>query len=388
MLRALLALLLSVSIAACSGGLDQYGADGGLSPGAEAGAAVTDASPGIDAVRVADFTCGGTDVPVEPAHPNMLVVFDRSCSMRRQHASPKTFGTHAGDPSTRWHMARQALDKVTAAHQNRVRFGLMVFPRPAQGCGDAPALNVKPGLVARAAINKALDSASVNPFTLCPAPGASSGGAQPQVTPTAEAITAAGKVQALQDTKRESMILLMTDGYATCGASAGSLGAQVAGLSSKKIKTVVVGFGDAETATALSMLDAMATAGGAPQTGAKTKFWLASSPATLQAALNAIVSDAISCTFSLKKTPPDPKRLFAFLDGKLTPSTGAHGWSYDSAANAVTFKGDTCKRLRAGQVKNVSLVFGCPKPKCVPKPVVGDGYYNDCDGQVDEQCLK
>lgn len=381
----LVSILLLIALSACSAGIEEGGGDGGPS-----GAAPDLLSYGGDGARHLDAkTCGATAFQIEPAHPNVLVLFDRSCSMRRRYDLPTgDFGTGPTDPKTRWFMARQAVDKLTKAYQTRVRFGLMVFPRPTKGCGDLPQLNVTPAVMRRSAILSALDQTAVVPFTLCPPKGQPGTGPQPTETPTAEAMSAATALKELKDPARASYILLITDGMATCGATAASLGAQTATLKAQGVKTAVVGFGEADQPTAVAMLGTMATQGGMSKPGGKQAFWLATDPASLQQALDSLVSQAVSCSFSLKQTPPAKDKLYAFHDGQNVAEGGADGWTYDAAANAITFHGASCQRLKQGQVKNVSLVFGCPDPACVPSKEVCDGFDNDCDGKVDEGCIE
>jgi hypothetical protein len=353
---------------ACSGEVDTAPSETGPGP-------ATDGA-------VAETSCGATGFEIEAVQPNMLILFDRSCSMRRRFDQATQFGAGPADPVTRWFVGRKAVDGMTKAFGVRIRFGLMVFPRPAKGCGDAPALNVDFGLTNRTKILNALDAKDVEPFSLCTPPESSTPGSQPHVTPTSEALSAAGA--AFVDRQGPNYVLLITDGYATCSATAQSLGAQTAALLAKGIRTAVVGFGDVGSPVARAMLDAIANAGGTPKAG-QTAFWLASSAAELNQALAAIVGEAVSCSFKLKQTPPDPTKLFAFFDGKQVETSA---WTYDAQANTATFEGEACQRLKRGDVMNVSLVFGCPDPACVPSKEVCDAFDNDCDGQVDEGCLE
>jgi hypothetical protein len=353
----------------------------GCSGQVDPGASETGPRPAKDGA-VSETSCGATGFELEAVQPNMLILFDRSCSMRRRFDLATQFGAGPTDPGTRWFVGRRAVDEMTKAFAARIRFGLMVFPRPAKGCGDAPVVNVPFELINRTKILSALDAKDVQPFSLCTPPESSTPGPQPHVTPTSEALAAAGA--AFVDRQGPNYILLITDGHATCNATAQSLGAQAAALLAKGIRTAVVGFGDVGSPVATTMLDAVANAGGAPKSG-KTAFWLASSSAELKQALATIVGEAVSCSFKLKQTPPDPTKLFAFFDGK---QVDAGAWTYDAKTNSVTFTGEACQRLKKGVVMNVSLVFGCPDPACVPSKEVCDAFDNDCDGEVDEGCLE
>lgn len=395
-----IAMLLGVLLAAAcgsdseeaAGGGKGYTTDGGAGTSGKAGQGQGGSivnTDGGDAAGAAgngtagsagDASCGAQGLAIEAIPPDMLVVFDRSCSMRRfYNSSEPVFGTGPADPNTRWAMAHGALEAVMATYENLIRFGLMVFPRPYFGCGDNPEVNVMPDIVNKAAVLASLDQN--HPFDVCLTD------AQPKETPTGAALTSVLNASIFKPTERDAYVLLMTDGMASCGETATSLGQLVQGIAAKGAKTGVVGFGDVDAAQSVQMLDAMGQAGGL-KAGGPPWYWLAQNPAELQAAIGAIVSKVISCKFKLQDVPPDPGKVFAYFDGQPVPADPANGWTYDAATNTVTFHGTACKSLQEGKVKNVSLVFGCPDPTCVPTTEKCDGYDNDCNGLVDENCVK
>lgn len=325
-----------------------------------------------------DATCGATAITIEAVPPDMLVVFDRSCSMRRFYDSNQpVFGYGPDDPKTRWAMAVNALDSIMGQYENRIRFGLMVFPRPYQGCGDSPNVNIVPEVTNRSAILQKLQQ--VHPFDIC------ASGQQPAETPTSEALSAVVSENVFEPAVRDGYVLLMTDGMATCGASAASLAQLVTTIGGVGAKTAVVGFGDVDQPEAAAMLNAMGQAGGVK--AGSPWYWYAEDPNSLLAAISDIVQNAVSCTFKLDQAPPDPDKVYAYFDGQDVPADPANGWSYDPASLTVTFNGASCQSLQSGNVKNVSVVFGCPDSECQPSTEVCDGYDNDCNGQVDDGCV-
>ena len=75
---------------------------------------------------VPDGTCGSTEVTIAPIAPNVLIVLDRSCSMR-----------NAVNGVPKWTSAVMAINQLTTNFDDEVRWGLTMFPDTVGGdCGQ------------------------------------------------------------------------------------------------------------------------------------------------------------------------------------------------------------------------------------------------------------
>ncbi len=104
-----------------------------------------DVPPGLD-TGPADAFCGGGTVEIDYRAPNVMVILDRSCSMRRRVDMPGEFGTGPDDTRTRWNQAASAVLSLVRADETRIFWGLMAFPDSREGCGDDVSAEVLPVL--------------------------------------------------------------------------------------------------------------------------------------------------------------------------------------------------------------------------------------------------
>ncbi len=291
-------------------------------------------------------TCGGQEAKAEAVAPNILLVLDRSCSM-----------TDNVNGSTKWEIAVQAIQTMTAAYAGKIRFGLTMFPDlVAPNCGqDAIPVPVAPGT--EMTISDLLGSALMNNDPYFPN--------GPCVTNIDTAMQQAATEPAFTDPDRDSYALLITDGKQSgCNLAGGDNGTTMIIQTlhdTAMVSTFVLGFGSGIDP---DQMNKFADAGGVPA-GDPQKYYDASDQASLDMALQTIADKTLGCTFQLADVPPNPDEIYVFFNNveKIArDATHMKGWDYDAASNQVTFYGEQCSDLKAGTVTDVDIVFGCDEP--------------------------
>lgn len=299
--------------------------------------------------------CGGEELKGDPQPPNLLLVVDRSCSMKQ------LIGIDA-----KWDLAVDAMRQLVAAQAGKIRFGLSFFPddKPekkdvVKGCEQkgGPIMPIADGN--EGAIDQLLHD-SLNPgHPLNPEAG-------PCSTPIDAAVHQAATVGGLKDPDRRNFMVLVSDGKQfKCdehGGDAGTL-STIQLMHDADIATFVVAFGGGSIDAA--MLASFAQAGGVPNTdpNATAPYYVAEDGVALQNVFACIAQKAVGCTFPLSSVPPDPGQLYVFFDDQTSvPNDPVDGWDYDAASNTITFHGGACAALETCAVTDVDITFGCNEP--------------------------
>lgn len=278
-----------------------------------------------------DPSCGGELFQSTKVQANFLIVLDHSGSMME---------TIAGTP--KWDLAVGAVKSVTSQYQTQIRFGLSMFSTPLQ-CN--PGMNHVPvGDNTAAAIAMAL------PAT-----------ADGKGTPIGAALRLASMHPGLMDPSRANFVMLVTDGKENCN---GKPVDEVKAMAINGIKTFVVGFGADVDRT---MLTNMAVNGGTAR-NTTPRYYQADDQVTLNAAFNSIAQGAIGCDFKLAKAPPDPNKIYVYVNGQAIPRDTAKkvGWDYNGGANdRITLYGTVCDAVANNPGAKVQIVYGCPDPTLI-----------------------
>jgi hypothetical protein len=325
----------------------------GNGPDAAPPACVVDTDCGLgkrcEAGACIDNNCGGESLDLSYVAPNLLLVVDRSCSMRQPPNSTTT--------TTKWQTAVGAIKHVINAYAADIRWGLTLFPDiTADSCTQQDfafplADGNGPG------IKTLLTNALATTDPLYPD--------DPCVTNIDTGMTQAASDPALADPMRKSYVMLVTDGAQSsgCSASGGDAGSEaaVAQLHSLGVTTFVVGFGGAVDAVQLNKL---AVAGGAAQSGT-TKYFRADTAGELDQAFQAIADTVVSCSYRVDPPPADLAQTYVWFEQtELVPRDTSHmaGWDYDAMTQMITLYGMYCDRLKTHVVSKVDVIFGCPSP--------------------------
>lgn len=136
----------------------------------------------------------------------------------------------------------------------------------------------------------------------------------------------------------------------------------VSKLAKAGIRVYVVGVPGSETYG--TVLDQMALVSGAPQI-APPFYYKVEDYSSLSGTLASIAAIEVSCDFDLVTPPPDPARVNVYLDDEVILQDPANGWvwglvAYKEPPHVVQLRGDACKLLKSGKVKQVQIAAGCP----------------------------
>ncbi len=294
-------------------------------------------------------SCGGELFQSSHVQANFLIVLDHSGSMNE-----------AITGGTKWSVAAASLRQVTMQYQAQIRFGLSMFSAPA---------NCDPG---RNYVSVGDNTAGQISMAL---PASANGNG----TPIGGALRIAQMEPSIKDMTRANFVMLVTDGKENCQ---GKPVDEVRALTAAGIKTFVVGFGSDVDAT---MLANMAVAGGTAR-NTTPRYYQADDPTTLNAAFGAIAQGAIGCEFKLAKAPPDPNKIFVYVNGQAIPRDTSKqvGWDYTNPANdRLSLYGTVCDAVANNPGTKVQIIYGCPDPTIIEGGGGNDGgFIGGLDGGI------
>ena len=332
-----------------------------LSCGARTGLPVGKIVAVEDASDAAPVGCVPGSFTLAKALPTVMLVIDRSGSM----------STRFSTAGSRWSVLTTGLAKTLPLVDGTMQIGALLYPSVAAARGDLTC--AVPGtadlLPKTGNVKPLLNAMQAN----------GPGGA----TPTAAALDVANAaLLSVRSSRSARAMVLATDGGPNCNGALnpGSCTcadqgtgcrrnanqclddvrtvARIASYAGQGVPTFVIGIGnDAATAT----LDAMAVAGGRPQSGAH-KYYAATSEQELDGALVAIRDKVGACTYLTPSVPDAQGHITLSIDGKPVVLDDANGWAWiDQSNGELVLSGDACK-LVSGAALNVVATVSCGEP--------------------------
>lgn len=330
-----------------SGSGTDAGSRPGFGNGSNGGGLFADAAlenpngPGTGPGGITDV-CGLKNFDLANLPGEMMLVLDKSGSMRQDFRN--------SNGQSKWEGATNALDKVIKATENKVSWGLKLYPlNGACGTAEPPNPGVAPNnhaaIMMQIGMNRPMDG---------------------QYTPTRAAVESATAYLKGVTTANPKFILLATDGEPNCINGEASLNedgscavAAVTAAASAGFPVYVLGV-SADRATG-DVLNRLATAGGRPRMD-NTKYYSANSASELEAAMAEIAGQIVTCTFQLGTAPPSPTDVAVEVGGMRYQRDVTHttGWDYGAGNTSITFYGAVCNDIKSGKLKDVKFTFGCP----------------------------
>jgi hypothetical protein len=312
-----------------TGGAVTVKRDGGSSTGGTGG--------GTGTIPTGDANCGIKNYGLDKQPAEVMIVLDKSGSMNMSLMS--------GGPS-KWDEVVGALNDTVMATQSMVHWGLVLYPTNSS-CNTSATASVVPAVDNASRISDVLNRTGPD--------GA---------TPTRYAVQKATAFMSARTTTNPKYLLLATDGLPNCQNNSSNNPdtteaiKSVGDANAAGIPVFVVGVATSGT-DAHNTLNSMAEVSGRARTG-DPKYFSVNTKAELVDYLTMIAGQVASCSFGLGTVPPDPNAVVVELDGMRVPRSGTNGWEYTAGGKSIVISGSWCDRLKAGELKNANILFGCP----------------------------
>lgn len=435
--------ILACVVAACAGdsASDRKGGGGsGGAPGTGEGAGATGGSgfdngtgsptethvpPDAGSENLTEDNCGVEDFVLHAKNPvDVHIVLDKSESMD---------GSWQNDPTqTRWTSVKAVLSDVLTGLEDKIRFGLALYPWAEPGsCNCLPGYMEDPanaqkccnvdGCNAMCSTGDVCNTVEANvevaAFNAKPIIVAMEAAKPDGSTPTRHAVLDATAYLEKLASPNPKYILLASDGSPNCRAGHGGMAEvcpfdatpddksplfgpccrggvcdvvrvyneevdtvlAIKAAHDKGIKTYVVGMA---LPAGLTNYDAIlsysvnqgAVVGGTARKDGPPYYYPVEDGDELKKALLEIAGQLIGCEYVLEAQPPDPTNMLLIINGMEVPrdATGSNGWelSGPDAGGQYTIElfGPACDAIKNAPAATITAYLGCPNEP-IPSPI-------------------
>lgn len=325
-----------------------------------------------------DVPCSVQMATLTPIAPNIMIVLDKSGSML-------TLWDHDADVNTatitRWASLHSVVSAVVNAFDLKVNFGMNLFPaKTATNNYDSSACIVQNNVEVTVGPNKGTPIINAIPaannMTI-------KGG-----TPASSGMTAALNHLKTLDPAIPRAVLFITDGAANCRTDAmnnmqlfesyddnlpaivntafmiDQIPTYVVGIDISTMLTPNINDGNPNAIVPYDKLNDVALKGGKPKNNPTEKFYQSNNQIELNAALQAIINDALSCEITLDSEPAKPEFTEVEINGQEIPfvpnCNGMNGWTWvnpNGPYDALVLCGTACTQLK--MVGEADVNFFC-----------------------------